>query len=45
MKWTTVAAALVPVASAAVGFTKEEYTSGKVMAWMMQAKEVRRIHQ
>ncbi|KAH7127221.1 hypothetical protein B0J11DRAFT_297905 [Dendryphion nanum] len=39
MKWSTVAAALVPVASAALGFTKEEYDSGAVMAWMMEQKE------
>jgi D-alanyl-D-alanine carboxypeptidase len=40
MKFTTIAAALLPLAATAA-FTTEEYDSGEVMAKMMQAKEVR----
>ncbi|KAM3420199.1 hypothetical protein BST61_g3490 [Cercospora zeina] len=36
MKFATVAAALLPLVSA---YTKEEYRSGAVMQWMMEAKE------
>jgi hypothetical protein len=39
MKWSTLAAAIVPLASASSGFTHEEYASGKVMSLMMEAKE------
>lgn len=39
MKFATVIAALLPLASAAT-YTKEEYEDGTVMAKMMQAKEV-----
>jgi hypothetical protein len=42
MKFSTIAAALLPLAATAA-FTKEEYDSGEVMAKMMQAKEVRRL--
>ncbi|KAF2009259.1 hypothetical protein BU24DRAFT_445137 [Aaosphaeria arxii CBS 175.79] len=38
MKLLTIAAALSSLASAA-SFSKEEYESGQVMAWMMEAKE------
>ena len=40
MKFISVAAAVLPLASGAM-FSKEEYTSGAVMAMMMEAKEVR----
>jgi hypothetical protein len=39
MKFATIAAALLPLASAA-SYSKEEYDSGAVMAKMMVAKEV-----
>jgi hypothetical protein len=39
MKFISVAAALLPMASGAM-FAKEEYESGKVMSAMMEAKEV-----
>jgi hypothetical protein len=42
MKFTTIAAALLPLAATAA-YTKDEYDSGEVMARMMQAKEVRRL--
>ena len=42
MKFSTVAAALLPLASAEL-YTKEEYRSGAVMAMMMEAKEVRAL--
>jgi hypothetical protein len=39
MKWATIAAAVLPLASAS-GFTHAEYASGEVMDVMMQGKEV-----
>lgn len=39
MKFTTIASVLLPMASAAM-YSKEEYTSGAVMAKMMEVKEV-----
>lgn len=39
MRYSTLAAALLPLASAEL-YTKEEYRSGAVMAAMMEAKEV-----
>jgi hypothetical protein len=42
MKFATIAAALLPLASAAF-YAQEEYDSGEVMAKMMQAKEVRQL--
>ena len=39
MKFATVSAALLPLTNAAM-FSKEQYTSGAVMAKMMAAKEV-----
>ncbi|KAF2733672.1 hypothetical protein EJ04DRAFT_535338 [Polyplosphaeria fusca] len=38
MKFTSIAAALLPLADAAM-YSKAEYESGKVMKWMMEAKE------
>jgi hypothetical protein len=38
MKFATVAAALLPLA---YGFSQDDYDSGRVMAKMMEAKEVR----
>ncbi|KAL6703126.1 hypothetical protein ACN47E_010188 [Coniothyrium glycines] len=38
MKWATIAAAVLPLASAS-GFTKAEYASGEVMSLMMEGKE------
>lgn len=43
MKFATFAAAVLPVASAA-RYSKEEYTSGAVMAKMMEVKEVYYAH-
>jgi hypothetical protein len=39
MKFVSVAAALLPMASGAM-FAKQEYESGQVMSAMMEAKEV-----
>lgn len=39
MKFTAIATAILPLASAAM-FSQEEYDSGKVMSKMMAAKEV-----